>query len=406
MLAGGAVGWLVIIPLIYAFGGTTIVAPETTVPIAEMGSFDIWNRYLRYIGAGGVAFGGLFTLVKSTPVLIESFRLALGALRQSAGTTIQRTEQELPLTVVGGSLALIGLLAAFLPLMAGSGGSLGILAGLAVVVFAFFFVTVSSRIVGLIGSSSNPISGMTIATVLLCALLFGSAYAPEDAKVAVLTIGALVCIAAAIAGDTSQDLKTGFLVGATPRNQQLAEVVGVTAAALAMSTVLTLFQEPIVDGTFKAPQANLIRLVIDGVLDGNLPWALVGIGAAMAFCVEIMGLPTLAFAVGLYLPIHLATPIMAGGLVRWLVEKVSVEEEVEHRREVGVLFSSGLIAGAALVGVLGATLAFFELEPFPEPEGPMAWANERGFLAFGVLAVALVWVAIGRFGRPAAAHRD
>ncbi len=293
---------------------------------------------------------------------------------------------------------LIGLLASFLPLMAGSGGSLGLLAGVAVVVFAFFFVTVSSRIVGLIGSSSNPISGMTIATALLCALLFGSSYAPEDAKVAVLTIGALVCIAAAIAGDTSQDLKTGFLVGATPRNQQLAEIVGVTAAALAMSTVLTLFQDPIVSGEFKAPQANLIRLVIDGVLDGNLPWALVGIGAAMAFAVEIMGLPTLAFAVGLYLPIHLATPIMAGGLVRWLVERVSSEEEVDHRREVGVLFSSGLIAGAALVGILSATLAFFEVEVFAKPEGPMAFTNGWGFLAFGLLAFALAWVAIGRLG--------
>jgi len=399
MLAGGSVGWLVMIPLIYAFGGDTIIAPETTTPISQMGPFDIWNRYLRYIGAGGVAFGGLFTLVKSTPVIIESFRLAVRALRQGAGATIQRTEREIPLTVVAGCLVLIGLLASFLPLMAGSGGSLGILAGVAVVVFAFFFVTVSSRIVGLIGSSSNPISGMTIATVLLCALLFGSSYAPEDAKVAVLTIGALVCIAAAIAGDTSQDLKTGFLVGATPRNQQLAEIVGVTAAALAMSTVLTLFQDPIVSGEFKAPQANLIRLVIDGVLDGNLPWALVGIGAAMAFAVEIMGLPTLAFAVGLYLPIHLATPIMAGGLVRWLVERVSSKEEVDHRREVGILFSSGLIAGAALVGVLSATLAFFEVEVFAKPEGPMAFANGRGFLAFGLLAFALAWVAIGRLGR-------
>ncbi len=398
MLGGGAVGWLVIIPLIYAFGGEAVVAPEVSTPIAQMGPFEIWNRYLRYIGAGGVAFGGLFTLVKSTPVLIESFRLAVGALRQGAGTAIRRTEHELSLAVVAASLVIIGLLVAFLPLMAGSGGSLGLLAGASVVVFAFFFVTVSSRIVGLIGSSSNPISGMTIATVLLCALLFGGAYAPDEAKVAVLTIGALVCIAAAIAGDTSQDLKTGFLVGATPRNQQLAEIVGVTAAALAMSTVLTLFEEPIVSGAFKAPQANLIRLVIDGVLDGNLPWALVGIGAAMAFAVEIMGLPTLAFAVGLYLPIHLATPIMAGGLVRWLVERVSSTDEVDHRREVGILFSSGLIAGAALIGVLGATLAFFELELFPAPEGPMAWANARGFGAFGVLAALLVWVAIGRLG--------
>ncbi len=398
MLAGGAVGWLVIIPLIYAFGGEGVVSPEATTPVAAMGSFEVWNRYLRYIGAGGVAFGGLFTLVKSTPVLIESFRLALGALREGGGGPVVRTERELPLTAVAAALVSIALLAAFLPLMAGSGGRIGLLAGVAVVVFSFFFVTVSSRIVGLIGSSSNPISGMTIATVLLCALLFGGSYSGGDAKIAVLTIGALVCIAAAIAGDTSQDLKTGFLVGATPRNQQIGEIVGVIAAALAMSTVLTLFQDPIVSGEFKAPQANLIKLVIDGVLDGNLPWALVFIGAAMAFAVEIMGLPTLAFAVGLYLPIHLATPIMAGGLVRWLVERSAKREEVDHRREVGVLVASGLIAGAALIGVAGATLAFFELNWFPAPEGPMAYANARGIGAFALLALGLIAVALGPLG--------
>ncbi|MFT4627523.1 MAG: putative OPT family oligopeptide transporter [Myxococcota bacterium] len=398
MLAGGTVGWLVIIPLIYVFAGADPVAPELVTPVSAMGSFDVWNAYLRYIGAGAVAFGGLFTLLKSTPTLIDSFRLGLAALRESSDAPPKRTDDELGLWWVGGGIATIGLLASILPLMA-TGGSIGFVAGGAVVVFSFFFVTVSSRIVGLIGSSSNPISGMTIATVLVCALLFGEMYAAEEARVAVLTIGALVCIAAAIAGDTSQDLKTGFLVGATPRRQQLGEVVGVIAAALAMSTVLTLFEPQIVSGAFKAPQANLIRLVIDGVLDGNLPWALVFVGAAMAFCVEILGLPTLAFAVGLYLPIHLAVPIMAGGLVRLAVDKLAPADEVEHRREVGILFGSGLIAGAALIGVLGATLAFFELGWFAAPEGPMAFANSRGLVAFLVLGGVLTFVALGRPGR-------
>ena len=379
MLAGGAVGWLVLIPLIYAFGGAADVpiAPvssPTPVPadsdllIRNMGSFTVWSRYLRYVGAGAVAFGGLFTLLKATPTILRSFQLAVEALAEGTAEVARRTEDEIPLSVVGVALATIGLLVAFVPLRADGGGAVGIVAGIAVVVFSFFFVTVSSRIVGLIGSSSNPISGMTIATVLVCALLFGEG----GGRVAVLTIGALVCIAAAIAGDTSQDLKTGFLVGATPRAQQMAEVVGVVAAAAAMSTVLALFREDVVSGAFKAPQANLIQLVIDGVLDGNLPWVLVIAGAGMAFAIEIMGLPTLAFAVGLYLPIHLAVPIMCGGLLRWWVDRRPAAQ-VDALRERGVLVASGLIAGAALIGVANAALTFFGIDLGSTIQG--AWAG-------------------------------
>ncbi len=389
MLAGGAVGWLVLIPLIYLFGAasTAPIAPELTVLVTNMDSFAVWSRYLRYIGAGAVAFGGLFTLIKSAPTIMGSLQAARRAL--GGGGDTRRTEQSLSLNFVGAALLVLALLAAFLPLMAADGGSIGLLAGLAVVVFSFFFVTVSSRIVGLLGSSSNPISGMTIATVLVCALLFGGLYPGDLAKVAVLTIGALVCIAAAVAGDTSQDLKTGFLVGATPKKQQWGEIIGIIAAAAAMSTVLALFQQQIVDQTFKAPQANLIRLVIDGVLDGNLPWALVFVGMALAACVEIMGLPTLAFAVGLYLPIHLAVPIMIGGLVRLAVEHPSRDaEQRSERRERGVLYGSGLIAGAALVGVLAAGLAFFDLG-VPKPETPPAkWG---ALLAFGALTAVLAY---------------
>ena len=395
MLAGGAVGWLVIIPAIYLFGGHAgaPIAPEPEQLVRAMGSFDVWSRYLRYVGAGAVAFGGLFTLVKSAPVIFQSVGLAIKALADKSGAAVLRTEREIPLTVIGGLLTVIFLLASFLPLMAGDRGAIGVVAGFAVVLFSFFFVTVSSRIVGLIGSSSNPISGMTIATVLVCALLFGSAYAGGDAKVAVLTIGSLVCIAAAIAGDTSQDLKTGFLVGATPKRQQYGELVGVLAAAAAMSTVLALFKDQIVSGDFKAPQANLIKLVIDGVLDQNLPWGLVFIGMAMAFCVEIMGLPTLAFAVGLYLPIHLAVPIMAGGLVRLAVDKLSSKEELNDKRERGVLFSSGLIAGAALVGTFAAAMTFFgvDLAFGEEPEASM-WIPTA--LAFGGMTAVLAWIAL------------
>ncbi|MEM9068672.1 MAG: oligopeptide transporter, OPT family [Myxococcota bacterium] len=392
MLSGGAVGWLVLIPAIYLFGGgaTSPVAPEPSALIRDMGSFDLWSRYLRYVGAGAVAFGGVFTLLKSTPTIVQSVRLALRAVGEESDVEVARTERELSPKFVLAVLGVLGLGVAFLPLMSSSNEGLGIWAALAVVTFGFFFVTVSSRIVGLIGSSSNPISGMTIATVLICALLFGGAYADGQARVAVLTIGALVCIAAAIAGDTSQDLKTGFLVGATPRRQQIGEVVGVIAAALAMSTVLTLFRADIVSGEFKAPQANLIKLVIDGVLDANLPWGLVFIGMALALCVEIMGLPTLAFAVGLYLPVHLAVPIMVGGLVRLAVERLSAKSRVEAAREVGVLYGSGLIAGAALVGVLAAAFTFFEWDVFAgaEPESSEIWP---AVLAFGALTASLGW---------------
>lgn len=372
MLSGGIVGWGVIIPLIYLFGDQvgTPVAPETTSLIRDMDSFTIWSRYLRYIGAGGVAFGGLFTLLKSLPVILRSFRLAIAHMGGGGGQE-ERTMRDLPFSwIIIGAVSLV-LLTAFLPLKV-TGGSIGLLAGLFVVIFAFFFVTVSSRIVGLIGSSSNPISGMTIATVLVCALIFGASKSGIDAKVTVLTIGSLVCIAAAIAGDTSQDLKTGHLVGATPYKQQWGEVIGVVTAAIAMSTVLALFRPEIMSGAFKAPQANLIRLVIDGVLDGNLPWALVFAGAFMALCVELMGLPTLAFAVGLYLPVHLAVPIMIGGLVRLIVEKRHAGKERGERRETGVLFSSGLIAGAALIGVLGAAFTFFDFHVPGQQEAPPA----------------------------------
>lgn len=396
ILAGGTIGWLVIIPLIYLFGSAASdpISPELVTPIAEMDSFAVWSRYLRYIGAGAVAFGGLATLLKASPVLWGALRAAWISVRQGQPTMLQRTDRDLPSQFIAIALIVIGLLVAFLPLRADGGGAIGILAAVAVVVFSFFFVTVSARITGLVGTSSNPVSGMTIATVLVCALLFGQAYDADAAKVAVLTIGALVCIAAAIAGDTSQDLKTGFLLGASPDKQQIGEIIGVITSALAMSTVLALFRADIVSGSFKAPQANLIKLVIDGVLEGSLPWGLIGVGVALAFCIEIMGLPTLAFAVGLYLPIHLSVPIMLGGLIRWGMERGTPLAQLENRRESGVLYASGLIAGAALIGTLGAAIAFFDWSLFPgSPPEPQQWAGAA--IAFAILSLTLLWVVLG-----------
>jgi len=239
-------------------------------------------------------------------------------------------------------------------------------AGFLIVLFGFFFVTVSSRIVGLLGSSSNPISGMTIATLLLTCVIFilaGLAGMP-NVKIAVLTVGAFVCIAAAIAGDTSQDLKTGFLIGATPKYQQIGEFFGVIASGLTMGFVMYLLKDAITTGELPAPQANLMKLVIDGVIGGSLPWNLVFCGVFIAICVELLGINSLAFAVGLYLPLSLSVPIMAGGIIRWLLELKKNDPKLEEKRETGVLYSSGLIAGAALTGVLIMVLiGFAEARP-------------------------------------------
>ena len=370
MLSGGALGWLVFIPLISMVGAGlgTPLFPATETVIADMEPIQIWSNYVRYIGAGAVAVGGFMTLIKSLPVIWNSFGKAVSALTGGAETEkdVPRTDRDLPPLVFTGLLVLIIVIIAVLPSSIMPAGPLG--AGL-MALFAFFFVTVSSRIVGLIGSSSNPVSGMTIATLLVTAVIFvalGRADMP-NARFAVLAVGAVVCIAAAIAGDTSQDLKTGFLVGATPEKQQIGEFIGVATSALVMGFVLNLLDQAYGIGSsqLNAPQAQIMTLVIDGVLDANLPWNFIFIGGAIALIVELLGLPSLALAVGLYLPLSMTTPIMVGGAVRGLVEKLydSDVDEKRRRRERGVLYSSGLIAGAAMVGVIAAAfIALGQLE--------------------------------------------
>lgn len=372
MLSGGVLGWLVLIPLIYLFGDqlTTPVFPEQVTLIRDMAPGMVWSRYIRYIGAGAVAFAGIFTLIKSLPTIFESFKLGLGGLAGGKGENkgqVRRTQRDLSMKVVGGGVVLLIAIMALLPQ---SFVPVGLPGAILIALFSFFFVTVSSRIVGLIGSSSNPVSGMTIATLLLTCLIFmglGMASNPDTAKVAVLVVGSIVCIAAAIAGDTSQDLKTGFLVGATPRSQQIGEIIGVATASLVMGATIFLLKTSYGfgagPGMLPAPQASLMKMVVEGVLGGNLPWTLVIIGMFISFVVEILGLPALALAVGLYLPLELSTPIMAGGLIRLLVEKVSAMREAkgeksQDEREKGILFSSGLIAGAALAGVVIAGLVY------------------------------------------------
>ena len=367
LFMGSAVSWLVLIPLIATFGASagTPLYPETEALIRDMEPGDIWNRYIRYVGAGAVAFGGIITLVRALPTIVGSFRMGIRGIRESADQgTVKRTERDLPFTtVLAGALGIAVILA----LLPASFAPAGVLGAILMVIFSFFFVTVSSRIVGLVGTSSNPVRGMTIATLLLTALLYVALGRTEntvgDPRMAILLVGAIIAISAAIAGDTSQDLKTGFLLGATPRRQQIGEMIGVLTAATVMGSVLMVLHGGIGIGSeeLPAPQATLMALVIDGVVNADLPWALVVAGIFLAAMFEMVGLPSLVVAVGLYLPLSLMSPILVGGVVRLLIEKRHAAriDVLREKRENGVLFASGLIAGAALVGVIIAGLVFF-----------------------------------------------
>lgn len=365
MLGGAVLGWLVMIPLISHLG-TFITTPiyPATLTISEIlskyGPIGIWDSYIRYVGAGAVAFGGIISLIKSLPLIVRTFGAAMGGLKagiSNEGTL--RTDQDMPMTMVLGGVIVLILIMMFTPLI-----PVGFSGAVLIAIFGFFFATVSSRLVGIVGSSSNPVSGMTIATLLITSIVFkllgntGSA-----GMIGALSVGGVICIVAAMAGDTSQDLKTGFLVGATPRKQQYGELIGAIASALVIGGVLILLNKAWgFDSTeLPAPQANLMKLVIEGVLRGDLPWALVFSGVGIGLVIELLGLPVLPVAVGLYLPIHLSTPIMVGGIIRGILNKSKAKEEiVKIKTEGGILFSSGLIAGEGLIGVL---LAIFAIIP-------------------------------------------
>ena len=399
MVGGGLLSWLIIIPAIAYWGTGRIepLYPETSLAISEMTPYLIWTRYVRYIGAGAVATGGLATLIRSIPTIIESIRIGVKKLQErfavSSGAE-PRTQQDLSLKVVGVLLLALFLVMALIPhifpVLGGAGARA--IAGMLVIVCAFFFVTVSSRIVGLVGVTSNPTSGMTIATLLLTSsvfLLLG--WTGDMGKAAAITVGCVVAIAASIAGDTSQDLKTGFLLGATPRKQQIGELIGVlTSAAFVCLTVIFL-HKAYGFGTdeLPAPQATLMKVVIEGVLERNLPWLFVGIGVGIALTCEVLRIPSLPFAVGVYLPVSTMVPVFLGGLLRYFAEKKSSgEEEKSLRREKGVLLGSGLVGGEGLLGVGIAGVAVI-LKQAPEGIG-YDWA---GSLAPWLSAAALVLLA-------------
>ncbi len=396
MMAGGSISWLVLIPLITAIGRhtTTPLFPATDL-IANMGPHEIWNNYIRYIGAGAVAFGGIITLIRAIPTIWESFRVGfaeiVGGLK-NAGPRVLRTDRDIPLMwVLIGSLILVVLiwLLPYVPVT--------LIGALLIVLFAFFFVTVSSRIVGLIGSSSNPVSGMTIATLLGTSLIFVAlGWTGEEYMVMALSIGAVVCIAAAIAGDTSQDLKTGFLVGATPRSQQLGEFIGVLTSAVFMGWIILFLDRAYQIGSeqLPAPQATLMSLVVKGVLTAELPWGLVMIGIFLSATLEILGIQSLPCAVGIYLPLSLSTPIMAGGLIRHLIERKDSNSKRDGI-ERGTLFSSGLIAGGALMGIIIAGLVIYRNGVLAEKirignDWMGSWGHLVSLLIFFLLSLTLV----------------
>ncbi|QEK11867.1 oligopeptide transporter, OPT family [Crassaminicella thermophila] len=362
MLAGAVLGWFGFIPLIANIGsmGDVIMYPAS-VPIKELGYWGIWNYYIRYLGAGAVAFGGIFSLIKSLPLIVQTFKEAVKDYSSGVGGNRSvRTDRDMSMKIV-----LIGSLAIILAMMMLPAIPVGFGGALLIAIFGFFFATVSSRIVGLVGSSSNPVSGMTIATLIITAIIFKATGNDGHAgMIGTLTVGAIICIIAAMAGDTSQDLKTGFLVGATPFKQQYGELIGAVASALAIGLVLTLLNKAWGFGSTElpAPQATLMRLVIEGVMGGNLPWALVFTGIGVGVTIELLGLPVLPIAIGLYLPIHLSTPIMVGGVIRGILDKKlknngGEDKSIKAKIDSGILYASGLIAGEGLVGILLAIFA-------------------------------------------------
>ncbi len=369
MVGGGLLSWLVIIPGIAIWGGdrTAPLYPETVKTITDMGPSLIWTRYVRYIGAGAVAAGGLITLIRSIPTMVESVRLGTREIKsrvKNKEQQVPRTARDLPLSVVAGGLAIVLLTMTLVPqVFAVVGGPLHrAIAAVLVVIFAFFFVTVSSRIVGLVGCTSNPVSGMTIGTLIVTSSVFlGLGFTGNAGRAAALTVGCVVAIAASIAGDTSQDLKTGFLLGATPRRQQIGELVGVLSSATFVCLAVILLDRAYGFGTeeLPAPQATLMKLVIEGVLDRSLPWTLVLMGVALAVIAELLKIPSLPFAVGVYLPVSTMVPVFAGGALRWWLDRRSKsKEERSKRRSGGILFGSGLVGGEGLLGVGIAAVAF------------------------------------------------
>lgn len=358
LFAGGMTAWFILMPLIALFGGDATLFPAnvTVNELLASGPDAVWSKFIRYIGAGAVLAGGIMSLISSLPLIVRTFKDAIGGYGKNGASTL-RTEQDLSMKFLMIGVAVMALALWLIPTI-----PLNLFGAILVVIFGFFFATVSSRMVGLIGSSNNPVSGMAIATLLISTLLLkATGQDGPQGMIAAITIGGVICVIAAIAGDTSQDLKTGFLVGATPKKQQIGEIIGCIVSAIAIGAIMYLLSAAWGYGSqeLPAPQATLMKMVVEGVMGGNLPWTLVFTGVFIAIVVKVLGIPVLPFAIGLYLPIYLSTPIMAGGLLRWFMEKRKYATEKNRNDAVqsGVLYTSGLIAGEGIVGIVLAIFA-------------------------------------------------
>jgi OPT family oligopeptide transporter len=423
LVAGSVLAWWAIIPLL-----STVISPElVAIQLAKIGNLaDItkagafgWNpetktfsdysealyrAYIRQIGAGAVAAGGFITLLKTIPTIVSSFRDSIGSLKEDRGAGVSRTENDLSFKVViFGSIALV-LLTVILPGIPGDNILQKLLIGILVVVFGFFFVTVSSRIVGLVGTSNNPISGMTIATLMGTCLIFTSVgWSGEFYEPLAIVVGGMICIAAANAGGTSQDLKTGYIVGATPKYQQLALFIGAIVSSIAIGLVVKVLDTPteemirqgihhaIGQGDFPAPQATLMATLTRGILSFNLDWQFIMIGVFVAITMELCGVKALAFAIGLYLPLATTLPIFIGGALKgfidWRSERKGVVVE-ESDLSKGNLFATGLIAGGAITGVIAAVLAVFYPQPMKDISREVFMVDlfgEGGYMIIGSL---------------------
>ena len=362
MFTGSLIGWMGIIPLICLFGPDTWRYPAaegTTIAqlYANGGASAIWSTYVKYIGAGAIATGGIISLIKSLPLIVTTFRDSMKSMKGSKNTSTERTAQDLPMQFI-----LLGVIAMVFIIWIVPAIPVTLLGACIIVVFGFFFATVSSRMVGLVGSSNNPVSGMAIATLLIATFAIkSSGKTGIDGMTAAIAVGSVICIIAAIAGDTSQDLKTGYLLGATPKKQQMGEMLGVVVSGLAIGGVLYLLDAAWGYGTAEipAPQAQLMKMIVEGIMGGNLPWGLVFVGVFLAICLEILRIPVMPFAIGLYLPIYLNATIMIGGIVRGLLDsRKGVDEKTKTAQSTdGTLYCAGMIAGEGLVGILLAIFA-------------------------------------------------
>ena len=399
MFTGSLIGWMVIIPLICLFGPDTWMYPAaegTTIAqlYANGGASAIWSTYVKYIGAGAIATGGIISLIKSLPLIVTTFRDSMKSMKGSKNTSTERTAQDLPMQFI-----LLGVIAMVFIIWIVPAIPVTLLGAVIIVVFGFFFATVSSRMVGLVGSSNNPVSGMAIATLLIATFAIkSSGKTGIDGMTAAIAVGSVICIIAAIAGDTSQDLKTGYLLGATPKKQQMGEMLGVVVSGLAIGGVLYLLDAAWGYGTAEipAPQAQLMKMIVEGIMGGNLPWGLVFIGVFLAICLEILRIPVMPFAIGLYLPIYLNATIMIGGVVRGLLDRrKGVDEKTKTAQSTdGTLYCAGMIAGEGLVGILLAVFAVFGISL--DMSGIVNFGNIGGVVLMIIMILSLLKFSIWR----------